>query len=202
MRSKALMAAAITLAWSACAWADPTNPDPDSGRGGTITDGALTSSAGLLVVAGPGLILASPGGPSDPINVTITNTGPIPTPLRVTLEGAMGWTGRTVTLDELAVNGSVMIALTARAPGLAGAASDSLLISVLALSDGTTRGWASVAAGRRPCPGDWNGYGGQTVQDVFDFLRDYFRQAADFNGLEGTSVQDIFEFLAAYFDAC
>lgn len=55
-----------------------------------------------------------------------------------------------------------------------------------------------------PCPADFNGMGGLTVQDIFDFLAAYFSGAAsaDFNGVGGITVQDIFEFLAAYFAGC
>lgn len=55
-----------------------------------------------------------------------------------------------------------------------------------------------------PCAADFNGAGGLTVQDIFDFLAAYFagEPSADFNGVGGLSVQDIFEFLAAYFAGC
>ena len=54
------------------------------------------------------------------------------------------------------------------------------------------------------CPADFNGVGGITVQDIFDFLAAYFNGdvSADFNGVGGLSVQDIFDFLAAYFAGC
>jgi hypothetical protein len=54
------------------------------------------------------------------------------------------------------------------------------------------------------CPADFNGVGGVSVQDVFDFLAAYFAAlpGADFNGVGGVSVQDVFDFLAAYFSGC
>ncbi len=54
------------------------------------------------------------------------------------------------------------------------------------------------------CPANFNGVGGVTVQDIFDFLNDYFLSlpSADFNGMGGVTVQDIFDFLAAYFTGC
>ncbi len=54
------------------------------------------------------------------------------------------------------------------------------------------------------CPANFNGTGGITVQDIFDFLASYFNNdpAADFNGAGGVTVQDIFDFLAAYFAGC
>lgn len=54
------------------------------------------------------------------------------------------------------------------------------------------------------CAADFNGMGGLSVQDVFDFLAAYFAglPAADFNGVGGISVEDIFDYLAAYFTGC
>lgn len=48
-------------------------------------------------------------------------------------------------------------------------------------------------------PGDWNCAGGKTVQDVFDFLSDWFAGAGDFNADGHISVQDVFDFLGAWF---
>ena len=55
-----------------------------------------------------------------------------------------------------------------------------------------------------PCPADFNGVGGLTVQDIFDFLTAYFTGSseADFNATGSVTVQDIFDFLAAYFAGC
>ncbi len=50
-------------------------------------------------------------------------------------------------------------------------------------------------------PGDWNCSGAVGVQDIFDFLADYFAGRGDFNADGATGVQDIFDFLAAYFSA-
>ncbi len=54
------------------------------------------------------------------------------------------------------------------------------------------------------CPADFNGTGGLTVQDIFDFLGAWFSgdPRADFNGVGGISVQDIFDFLGAWFAGC
>ena len=54
------------------------------------------------------------------------------------------------------------------------------------------------------CPADFNGAGGVSVQDIFDFLSAWFANlpTADFNGVGGVSVQDIFDFLAAWFTPC
>jgi len=55
-----------------------------------------------------------------------------------------------------------------------------------------------------PCPADFNGVGGLTVQDIYDFLEAFFGgdARADFNAAGGVSVQDVFDFLAAYFEGC
>ncbi len=54
------------------------------------------------------------------------------------------------------------------------------------------------------CPADVNCSGALSVQDIFDFLEEYFSGASigDFNGSGAVSVQDIFDFLAAYFAGC
>ena len=53
----------------------------------------------------------------------------------------------------------------------------------------------------RRCPGDHNLSGVVSVQDIFDFLADYFAGSlrADYNNSGTLSVQDIFDFLAIYF---
>ena len=54
------------------------------------------------------------------------------------------------------------------------------------------------------CQGDHNGDGAVTVQDIFDFLGDWFanKPSADFNGSGSVTVQDIFDFLGAWFAGC
>lgn len=54
------------------------------------------------------------------------------------------------------------------------------------------------------CPADFNGMGGVTVQDIFDFLTAWFTgsPSADFNGAAGVTVQDVFDFLTAWFQGC
>ena len=54
------------------------------------------------------------------------------------------------------------------------------------------------------CRANFNGFGGLSVQDLFDFLAAYFSNnpRADFNNSGSISVQDIFDFLAAYFSGC
>jgi uncharacterized membrane protein len=54
------------------------------------------------------------------------------------------------------------------------------------------------------CPADFNGTGGLSIQDIFDFLAAYFAidPSADFNSAGGITVQDVFDFLGAYFAGC
>ncbi len=54
------------------------------------------------------------------------------------------------------------------------------------------------------CRADHNTVGGVNVQDIFDFLGDWFAGAtrADFDGANGLTVQDIFAFLGAWFAGC
>lgn len=54
------------------------------------------------------------------------------------------------------------------------------------------------------CPADFNGVGGLSVQDIFDFLSAWFaaNPRANFNGLNGVTVQDIFDFLSGWFAGC
>ena len=48
-------------------------------------------------------------------------------------------------------------------------------------------------------PGDWNCDHQVQVQDIFDFLADWFSGNGDFNADGATAVQDIFDFLSAWF---
>jgi hypothetical protein len=54
------------------------------------------------------------------------------------------------------------------------------------------------------CKANYNGQGGVSVQDIFDFLAGYFagNARADINSSGAVTVQDIFDFLAAYFVGC
>ncbi len=62
----------------------------------------------------------------------------------------------------------------------------------------------TCARGGAVCPGDYNADGVRSVQDLFDFLADWFAHAprADVNGVGGITVQDLFDFLAAWFTGC
>ncbi len=105
---------------------------------------------------------------------------------------------------------------------VSGATTSALAISSLASSD---RGIYTVKVSNGcgyvlsqnstlgDCPADHNGSGSLEVQDIFDFLNDWFAGCvgtplpggciadADFNG-GGLAVQDIFDFLNAWFAGC
>jgi hypothetical protein len=74
--------------------------------------------------------------------------------------------------------------------------------------NGTFQGAASVCATPGVpalcCRVDFNGSGGLTVNDIFDYLNAWFAgsASADFNGTGGVTVQDIFAFLNAWFTGC
>lgn len=55
-----------------------------------------------------------------------------------------------------------------------------------------------------PCPADFNGANGATVQDIFDFFNAWFagNASADINHSGDVSVQDIFDFLNLWFASC
>jgi enediyne biosynthesis protein E4 len=52
------------------------------------------------------------------------------------------------------------------------------------------------------CSADWNADGTLNVQDIFDFLNNWFTGRGDFNGSGDTTVQDIFDMLNAWFAGC
>lgn len=64
--------------------------------------------------------------------------------------------------------------------------------------------WVAGQTNPDPCPGDYNASGGVSVQDIFDFLSDYFSSvpAADVNHSGGITVQDIFDYLQDHFRGC
>lgn len=56
----------------------------------------------------------------------------------------------------------------------------------------------------QPCTIDWNGDFRRSVQDLFDYLADYFRNSpdADINNSGEVNVGDIFAYLQLYFAGC
>ncbi|HMN40775.1 MAG TPA: CRTAC1 family protein [Phycisphaerales bacterium] len=72
--------------------------------------------------------------------------------------------------------------------------------------DGSVTLRANIPANRTitlsPCPGDWNAGGELNVQDIFDFLNDWFAGGGDFDASGTSSIQDIFDFLNAWFAGC
>lgn len=52
------------------------------------------------------------------------------------------------------------------------------------------------------CDCDWNQTGNLSIQDIFDFLGDWFAGNADFNNDQVTTLQDLFDFLTCFFAGC
>lgn len=156
----------------------------------------------LEVAVSPARIEASPGGISDPISITVTNGGPLPTTITVTVEGVLAWSSGKAQTAELTPGGSTMLTMYIRAPGLAGPATDSIVVRARSDGDNNLTGEAAVVGARRACIADWDGLGGLTPQDVVMFLGDVFRRTADFDGDGATTASDLYGFLAAYFDGC
>ena len=54
------------------------------------------------------------------------------------------------------------------------------------------------------CRADFNGTGGVTIQDIFDYLSAWFAgdPSADVDGVAGLAVSDIFSFLNLWFTEC
>src|SRR5262249_11205684 len=78
----------------------------------------------------------------------------------------------------------------------------------------TPQAWAwSINFQLKLCDADFNGVGGVTTQDIFDFLNAWFAGChgqstiacnganADING-GGLGIQDVFDFLNAWFAGC
>lgn len=105
--------------------------------------------------------------------------------------------------------------------GLAGGRVELLITSLALTTQGSsivprfyTRQWEvqngpdpssrTAALNIRVCvgpPADWNCNGTIEVQDIFDFLNDWFSGNGDFNADGAIAVQDIFDFLIAWFAA-
>ena len=71
---------------------------------------------------------------------------------------------------------------------------------------GTFSSWQlKVYGAPAQCPCDWNGGppspNGRDVQDIFDFINDWFIGLGDFNSDGTTNTQDIFEFLNCWLTA-
>ncbi|MCC6320771.1 MAG: hypothetical protein IT438_04965 [Phycisphaerales bacterium] len=67
-----------------------------------------------------------------------------------------------------------------------------------------TLGESFVRLTVQPCTIDWNGDFRRSVQDLFDYLADYFRNSpnADTNNSGEVNVGDIFTYLQLYFAGC
>lgn len=110
-------------------------------------------------------------------------------------------------------DGSVTLGLVATAAGACcvGGPQGCQLLSAAACST-LGRAFSGVGSTCNPsgnsrtpcCYADFNGIGGLSVTDIFDFLAAWFARGpgSDFNGDNSVSVNDIFDFLAAWFRGC
>ncbi|MGE3109236.1 MAG: hypothetical protein AB7G11_04565 [Phycisphaerales bacterium] len=138
------------------------------------------------------------------------------------------WDTATNTIETLIVNGAIVVREgdTVDFDGDGVAEPDSILTAFTGTSslaigprvngaiDVYFIGTATVAAVSRTaafhvrvlvgtsCPCDWNDDGVVNSQDFFNFLTDFFADAADFNNDGATNSQDFFDFLACFFEAC
>jgi probable HAF family extracellular repeat protein len=117
---------------------------------------------------------------------------------------AMAWSQRTGVFDlhdrlvELGVDMTGWVLQQGNA-----ASADGHVIVGIGMLNGQGRGFVATLP-PFACPADFNGSGGLTVQDIFDFLNAWFAgdPRADFNLVNGLTTQDIFDFLNEWFGGC
>lgn len=105
-------------------------------------------------------------------------------------------------LRECLAEGRVTLAITALAPATQQGGNPPRFYTRQAFAQTLDPVRTPASLTLRVCvgpPGDWNCSGAKTVQDIFDFLAEWFGGNADFNSSGATTVQDIFDFLAAWF---
>ena len=111
--------------------------------------------------------------------------------------------------DTSPLDTSVFGSMQATAPAGTGKARITLVMvqnatgSSAVTMDDVTFGYTSPVA-IATCIADYNGIGGTSVPDIFDFLADWFASNphADFNESGVINVQDIFDFLNSWFQGC
>ncbi len=189
----------------------------------TITPVASVPGGGSSITLRPGAINKSSSEVDLGSDITVTLNGvPIATFARIIF---VWHTGGICTPDLATCNGQCFISSSCRRDWVGDCAChsyyDLVVPGPVAVNNGDVVGLhITAAAGASPevftdddsayktvhtaCAADVNGSGGLSVQDIFDFLAEYFAggSAADFNGSGSLSVQDIFDFLAAYFAGC
>ncbi len=114
-----------------------------------------------------------------------------------------------VLTDTSPLDTSVFGSMQATAPAGTGKARITLVMvqnatgSSAVTMDDVTFGYTSPVA-IATCVADYNGIGGTSVPDIFDFLADWFASNphADFNESGIINVQDIFDFLNSWFQGC
>jgi hypothetical protein len=140
-----------------------------------------------------------------PLNGTVITPGPVAVKAAAEVDGALGRVdlyvdGQYIDSDYLSPYTFVWDA--SAAAGVSGG-THTIVTKAYELQNGT-EAVAEAVTVSIPCRGDFNGTGGVSVQDLFDFLAAYFAglPSADVNGSGANTVQDIFDFLAIYFTPC
>lgn len=73
-------------------------------------------------------------------------------------------------------------------------------VAIFILATVLLAGWPSPS--RADCRADWNRDCVVTVQDIFDYLAEWFENRGDYNNDGVVTVQDIFDFLSSWFNGC
>jgi len=169
---------------------------------------ALLAGRNLRVGLSAGSVPLSGGGPSG------GGSFPVSGLTATILEGAADYTfvltgpgsNSLVGLTASAGTGTGTLAISGSAATLTIPINATFMTTLAGLPATITVTGTLVSTATLPpaCPADFNGEGGLSVQDIFDFLAAYFANdpLANFNGVGGITVQDIFDFLAAYFAGC
>jgi hypothetical protein len=190
---------------------------------GPTSFGSTIVGAGLNVLRIENLVPQDAGTYTAEFNcpcgqVSISATLSVVQPITITTQPAPAnfCTGSPLSLS-IAVTGTNPIAYQWRRSGAAipGQTSASLFIPVTQpASAGTydcliTNACNTVLSNPTPvtlncCRADFNGVGGVTIQDLFDYLTAWFARApnAEFDTLPGITIQDLLDFLGAWFARC
>ncbi len=166
------------------------------------------------VVAGRPLVMRVGGFPAGPIGVSTLTLSITPAPIGACCQpsGACAPVAAGDCAGVYSGDGSVCNPSPCPAPTGAccnGSSCTALSAAACAAASGTYKGEGIPCQGQpgNPitcCSSNFNGEGGVTVQDIFDFLAGYFGGSldADVNHSGQLTVQDIFDFLTGYFAGC
>ncbi len=194
-----------------------------------LTGATFYNTAALIAVDNTRKVAAVGDTPAGIAPAALTQVGTATGPVKLSDHGAVFWRGQwssSSTDSGLFVNDEVVLRYST-APNNGGPQIGSLNSGAGAFdaSDDGTKVMAITfygafadpadncvavefseppTGGPAPCPADFNGVNGVTVQDIFDFLTAWLagNPSADFNHVNGVTVQDIFDFLTAWLAGC